>query len=138
MIVGEVKEGPARPNRALRDPAVLEEALTQFGCCTSRRRRSWRSGCSTTDAGHAIRVEMFGDARPEAGQGPWHTVAKARLVQFLQHYLREQWPVLCHAQVRDQAFALLALLENRGLGSADAIGDELGGGVSRGGDLRVF
>lgn len=30
MIVGEVKEGPPRPNRAMRDPVVLEAALTRY------------------------------------------------------------------------------------------------------------
>lgn len=33
MIVGEVKEGAARLNDAMRDPVVLEVALTRFGCC---------------------------------------------------------------------------------------------------------
>jgi len=32
MIVGEVKEGAARFNAAMRDPVVLEVALARFGC----------------------------------------------------------------------------------------------------------
>lgn len=28
--MGEVKEGPPRPNRAMRDPVVLEAALTRY------------------------------------------------------------------------------------------------------------
>jgi len=35
MIVGEVKEGPARFNPATRDPDVLRIALARFGCCGS-------------------------------------------------------------------------------------------------------
>ena len=33
MIVGEVKEGAARFNPAMRDPVVLAVALKRFGCC---------------------------------------------------------------------------------------------------------
>ena len=129
MIVGEVKEGPARLNRALRDPAVLEVALTRFGCCTAEEapglaQQLLKHGRAATGAGHVIRVVAFGDAGPEqgrrAGRGPWHTVPMAHVVQFLQHYLREHWEVLRHAQVRDPAFAVLALLEKWGLGQADA------------------
>ena len=128
MIVGEVKEGPARLNRALRDPAVLEVALNRLGCCTAEEapgltQRLPKHGRAVTEAGHVIRVVAFGDARPEAGHGPWHTVPMAHVVQFLQHYLREHWPVLRHAQVRDPAFGVLALLEKWGLGPAAAPGD---------------
>ncbi len=131
MIVGEVKEGTARLNPALRESPVLEVALTRFGCCTAEEapgltQRLLRHGRAETEAGHLIRVVAFGDARPEAGHGPWHTVPMAHVVGFLQHYLREHWPVLRHAQVRDPAFAVLALLEKWGLGPADAASDEKG------------
>lgn len=33
MIVGEVKDGAARFNAAIRDPLVLELGLARFGCC---------------------------------------------------------------------------------------------------------
>ena len=39
MIVGEVKEGRARLNPALRDPATLEVALARFGCCPAEEAR---------------------------------------------------------------------------------------------------
>ena len=133
MIVGEVKEGPARLNRALRDPAVLEVALTRFGCCTAQEapqlaQRLLQHGRAVTGAEHVIRVVAFGDARPEAAHGPWHTVPMAHVVQFLQHHLREHWPALRHAQVHDPAYAVLVLLEKWGLGPADATSDnEIGG-----------
>ena len=34
MIVGEVKEGPARLNAAMGNPSVLGVALARFGCCS--------------------------------------------------------------------------------------------------------
>lgn len=37
MIVGEVKEGTPRLNRAMRDPAVLATALMRFGCCPAEQ-----------------------------------------------------------------------------------------------------
>src|SRR5690348_4607764 len=39
MIVGEVKEGAARSNAAMRDPAVIEVALARFGCCPPEHAR---------------------------------------------------------------------------------------------------
>ena len=128
MIVGEVKEGAARLNPALREPAVLEVALTRFGCCTAEEapelaQRLLRDGCAETRAGHVIRMVAFGDARANARPHPWHTVPMGHVVQFLQRYLREHWPVLRHAQVRDPAFAVLALLEKWGLGPTNATAD---------------
>jgi hypothetical protein len=132
MIVGEVKEGAARLNPALRDPAVLEVALTRFGCCTPEEapgltQRLIRHGRAETDAGHVIRMVAFGDVRSDAGRGGrWHTVPMAHVVEFMQHYLHEHWSVLRHAQIRDPAFAVLVLLEKWGLGSAGAVAGEVG------------
>ena len=57
MIVGEVKEGPARLNAALRDPVVLEVALARFGCCPEAHasiltRQLLARGLATTPGGH--------------------------------------------------------------------------------------
>jgi hypothetical protein len=128
MIVGEVKEGAARLNPALREPAVLEVALTRFGCCTADEapaltQRLLRHGRADTRAGHVIRVVAFGGARADGRHGPWHTVPMGHVVQFLQHYLREHWPVLRHTQVSDPAYAVLALLEKWGLGPTGVSGD---------------
>ena len=45
---------------------------------------------------------------------PWMTVPMRHVVQFLQQYLREHWDILKHAQIRDPAFGVLALLEKWG------------------------
>jgi hypothetical protein len=121
MIVGEVKEGKARLNPALRDPAVLEVALTRFGCCPkdhaqSVTRELIKHGHVLAPAGHTIRMVAFGDSHASGDQGPWHTVPMGHVVQFLQEYLREYWPVLRHAQLRDPTFAVLALIEKWSVG----------------------
>jgi hypothetical protein len=65
MIVGEVKEGAARFNPAIRDPMVLELGLARFGCCKPAEapdlvRRLLATGEVTAPAGHAIRLVAFG------------------------------------------------------------------------------
>ena len=120
MIVGEVKQGAPRLNQGARDPAVLEVALTRFGCCPADRAEALsrdliRHGRVVTPAGHAIRMVAFGDTHLEARQGPWHTVPMAHVVQYLQQYLHRHWPVLRHAQLPDSPFAVLALIEKWGV-----------------------
>ena len=76
MIVGEVKEGAARLNDAMRDPAVLAIALVRFGCCapehaTGLTAKLLASGHVTAPGGHSIRIVAFGDAGDSGGrQGP--------------------------------------------------------------------
>ena len=120
MIVGEVKEGRARLNAPLREPAVLEVALTRFGCCPPEyapelTRQLLSRGHAKAPAGHAIRMVAFGDSYPGVSQGPWTTVPMGHVVQYLQQYLHQHWAVLRHTQVRDPAFAVLALLEKWGV-----------------------
>lgn len=66
MIVGEVKEGAARFNPAMRDPLVLEAALARFGCCPDAHARDLTAkllsrGQVVTPAGHSVRMVAFGD-----------------------------------------------------------------------------
>ena len=116
MIVGEVKEGPARFNPAMRDPIVLEVALTRFGCCPPDRvaeqtRQLLSQGHVVTPGGHSVRVVAFGDVSNDDPPKSWTTVPMRHVVRFLQSYLREHWDVLTHAQIRDPALGLLALIE---------------------------
>jgi hypothetical protein len=72
MIVGEVKQGPARLKQALRDAGTLEVALARFGCCPvdeSRdvSRRLLSHGRADTSGGHEIRVVPFGDTPDRLG-----------------------------------------------------------------------
>ena len=75
MIVGEVKEGKARLNPALRDPAVLGVVLTPFGCCPADRAQAITGelitrGHVVAPAGHTIRLVAFGDGHGGGDQGP--------------------------------------------------------------------
>lgn len=54
---------------------------------------------------------VFGDALDTDRQGPWTTVPMRDVVLFLRGYLSEHWPVLRHAQIRDPALGVLALIE---------------------------
>ncbi len=119
MIVGEVKEGAARFNAAMRDPAVLTVALTRFGCCQEEHARGvvqqlLTAGHTLAPSGHSVRMIAFGDVTEAERPGPWMTVSMRHVVRFLQQYLREHWDVLRHAQIRDPAFGVLALLEKWG------------------------
>jgi hypothetical protein len=104
MIVGEVKEGAARFNAAMRDPAVLTVALTRFGCCQEEHARHVVQQLLTAGhaiaLGHSVRMIAFGDLTEADRPGPWMAVSMRHVVQFLQQYLREHWDVLRHAQLR--------------------------------------
>lgn len=115
MIVGEVKEGLARFNAATRDPVVLEVALARFGCCPPPRvaaltRQLLRDGRAVTDVGHVVRLVAFGDV-PEGTPAAGTCVPMRHVVEYLQAYLHRHWAVLRHAQIREPAFAVLALIE---------------------------
>lgn len=116
MIVGEVKDGAARFNAAIRDPLVLELGLARFGCCEPAQaadlvRRLIAAGEVTAPAGHRIRMLAFGTAGEAEQDTRWTTISMAHLVRYLQSYLREHWNVLRHAQLREPGLAMLALLE---------------------------
>ena len=122
MIVGEVKEGSARFNAAMRDPVVLEVALRRFGCTSPERVREVTQqllsrGHVITPEGHSVRMVAFGDVRDGEAPGVWTTVPMRHVVQFLQEHLRQHWEVLRHAQLRGPAFGVLALIEKWGVGT---------------------
>ena len=116
MIVGEVKEGAARFNAAMRDPAVLEVALARFGCCSPEHARGvaqqlLSQGHARAPGGHSVRMVAFGDVPGGGVPDAWMTMSMRHVVEFLQQYLREHWDVLRHTQIRDTAFGVLALIE---------------------------
>ena len=124
MIVGEVKAGAARFNRAMRDPRVLEVALRRFGCCPpdlagELTHQLLSAGQVSTPEGHSLRMVAFGDVDDGETSSMWTTVPMRHVVEFLQSYLREYWHVLRHAQIKDEAFSVLALLEKWGVTAPD-------------------
>ncbi|MBY0497545.1 MAG: hypothetical protein K2Y23_25350 [Cyanobacteria bacterium] len=117
MIVGEVKEGAARFNAAMRNPAVLGVALARFGCCSPEHvghatQQLLSKGAAVMPSGHSIRMIAFGDT-PERQQ-PGIVISMRHVVEYVQTYLRDNWPVLRHTQIRDPALGLLALIEKWG------------------------
>ena len=119
MIVGEVKEGRARFNPATRDPAVLEVALARFGCCPPEGaadvvRKLLARGHATTHGGHQVRMVAFGAAGPDQGGSRWTCVPMGHVVGFIRGYVRENWEVLRHAQLKDPALSFFAMLEKSG------------------------
>lgn len=130
MIVGEVKEGTARFNQALRNPLVLEIALARFGCCPPEGTRTLvqellMSGCARTPAGHSVRLVAFGDASTSGPGDHGRSVSMRHVVRFLRSYLKRHWKVLRHAQLRDPGLCILALLEKWGV---DDAGEPVGKG----------
>jgi hypothetical protein len=116
MIVGEVKEGAARFNPAIRDPFALEVGLVRFGCCEPAEapdlvRRLLATGEAPARAGHSIRMVAFGAVGEALIGARWSTVSLGHVVRFLRAYLHAHWDVLRHAQVRETGLAMLALLE---------------------------
>ena len=127
MIVGEVKEGAARFNPAMRDdPTVLEVALARFGCCSRDHARHLTQqllsrGRVDTPAGHSVRMVAFGSVPDTAAGGHATVVPMRHVVDFLRRYLRDHWDVLHHAQIKDSALGMLALLEKWGAGEEQPI-----------------
>lgn len=125
MIVGEVKEGAARFNAATRNRAVLEVALARFGCCPPMHagnlaRRLVADGRVESASGHAVRMVAFGSSREGDTAERWTVVPMSHVVAFLRTYIREHWAMLHHAQIKDPALGVLALLEKWSDGQAGA------------------
>ena len=123
MIVGEVKEGTARFNQALRNPLVLEIALARFGCCPPGRthrlvQELLSTGSAMTPAGHSVRLVAFGDEAAAGVVDHGRSVSMRHVVRFLRSYLKRHWKVLRHAQLRDPGLCVLALLEKWGVDDA--------------------
>jgi len=119
MIVGEVKEGPARFNAATLSAAVLEVALARFGCCPPEHaaqlaRRLLAKGRVDVEGGHTVRMVAFGAVEDAPPSKQWTTIPMGHVTTFLRRYLREHWDVVRHTQVKDPALGVLALLEKWG------------------------
>jgi hypothetical protein len=116
MIIGEVKEGRAELNRAVRDPMVLQVALTRFGCCSPDKavevaKRILQKGHAVTDGGHNVRLVVFGSTTLP-NNGPRHaTITLGHVAKFLRQYIDEYWEIVRNADFKDPTFGFLVLLE---------------------------
>jgi hypothetical protein len=68
-------------------------------------------GHAITPAGHAVRMVAFGDTPDSEQRDSWTTVQMSHIVSFLQTYLSDHRDALRHAQIKDQALAVLALIQ---------------------------
>lgn len=115
MLIGEVKEGRAELNPAMRDPAVLQAALARFGCCegavaTRAVQELLSRGSVLLPSGHRVRLVTFGSATRAHDPGVALQISMGHIVGFIDDYINEYWPVLRHAQFKDPAFGFLVAI----------------------------
>lgn len=116
MLVAEVKEGRARFNDAMHDPAAIEAALARFGCCAPEHARRLAKellgqGHTTLPSGHQARLAVFASTTESPGLPGALVIGLGHVVRFLQDHLRAHWALLRHAQLKDPALGFLATLE---------------------------
>ena len=115
VVICEVKEGAAVLNRGARDPDVLAAVLTRFGCCPPDRVE--RAVASLMEDGEArldgvtLRMLGFGSRIDPDLVRAFLPMTLGAAVEWLRDYLRRNWPLLRHAQVKHDALGILALLE---------------------------
>ena len=115
FLLVEVKEGRAELNQGARDPEVLSAVLARFGLPSHpdlerSLRELERSGRTRWPDGTWVRLLAFGSTVDSDVRG-FHAISLPHVASYLRGYLRENWGVLRHAQVRHAAFGFLALLE---------------------------
>ena len=129
VIVGEVKEGQARLNPALRRAETVAFALRRLGCCpeaqveAEARAVAERGAQEMAMPGRVpcrVRLVAFGGTGV-AGKRGVRTVPLAHCVAFVRARLRDSRDVLAGAQFKDPVLALYAL-EDKLAGGAPPIG----------------
>lgn len=116
MIIGEVKQGAAELNPSARRKEVLAAALARFGCCpvdgaSETVQTLVREGSAVTPDGHRLRLVAFGSSVSAGGATTYEQIPLGHVLEYLQGYIRDHWPVLRHAHFKDSAFAFLVLQE---------------------------
>jgi len=128
MLIGEVKEGRAALNPAMRDPAVLLAALARFGCgsgevASQAVQALLNHGSTLLPSGHRARMAVFGSETQQHVRGVALQISMGHIVGFLEDYIREYWSVLRHAQFKDPTLSFLLTIEKARLGDRTAEGD---------------
>lgn len=119
IIIGEVKEGPARMNPAMRDRGVLAAALRRFGCCPPERIEQvveglLREGEAESHCGQPIRMMAFGSLLGDLAtkaESRFQTISMGNLIRFLKDYLNRHWDVLSRTKNKAEAFDFLLTLD---------------------------
>jgi hypothetical protein len=112
-----VKEGRAELNRGATHPKVLATVLDRFACCPADAMPSaidtlLQHGETTIPSGLRLEARLiaFGTGPAPAG-GRYRVVPLDHVLDFLYAHLRRHWDVLRQAQIKDQTFGFLAMLE---------------------------
>lgn len=117
VLIGEVKEGGARLNPALRRAETIAFALRRLGCCPDERVDE--TARAIVGAGEAelampggltcrVRVVAFA-GYGDAGDGAALTIPLRRCVEFIAARLRDGRDVLAGVQFKDPVLGLLTL-----------------------------
>jgi len=116
LLLIEVKEGRAELNRGAKDPRILRAVLSRsgLGSGTDSKRaieELARRGETTWSGDVRVRMLAFGSiVDPNVVKG-FRAISLTHVTRFLTDYIEENWNALRHAQIRQQAFGFLALLE---------------------------
>ncbi len=115
LLLIEVKEGHAELNKGAKDPEVLLAVLTRFGLephphAKQSLRELALEGRTRWPDDTWVRMLAFGSTVDSSPRG-FQAISLQHVTRYLRAYIRENWDVLRHAQIRQQAFGLLALLE---------------------------
>jgi hypothetical protein len=121
MIIGEVKEGPAKLNARAYAPAVIETAIRRFGCCEEDPRevalRVVQSGAAETHIGTLecrIRMMVFGGSGSR-DSSDYDYVGLRHIAEYLNRFVERHRDVFTAAQPKDDVLDLMALLSKLGL-----------------------
>lgn len=121
LLIIEVKEGRAELNPGARSRDVLDAVLRRWGFCPETHLpktidRLQRKGTAEVPAGPRIRMLAFGSViDPKKVRGV-KAISLGHVVSYLRGYIEEHWDLLRHAQVKQPALGLLALLEQASQG----------------------
>jgi hypothetical protein len=116
LLIVEVKEGRAELNRGARDRAILAAVLSRSGLAPFEgQERSFRElerrGETRWAGDVSVRMLAFGSiVDPKIVKG-FRAISLPHVTRYLTEYIATNWDALRHAQIRQEAFGLLALLE---------------------------
>lgn len=120
MLVGEVKEGKARFNKAMFKPSVLRAGLTRFGCCGEKEAEAvvqqlLKKGEARTQHGHRLRQAVFGLVGDLDSKRKGLRVGLDHVREYLEGYIDRNWEVFRQANFSDPGLGWLVTLKKTGL-----------------------
>jgi hypothetical protein len=98
LLIIEVKEGRAELNPGARS---REKAIDRLR----------RKGSADIPSGPRIRILAFGSVIDPKKVRGFKAISLGHVISYLRDYIEEHWDLLRHAQVKQPALGLLALLE---------------------------